>query len=94
MRRSALNSSIAASTGLSADVVEQVLDGFAETILATVHAGDSVTWPGLFSIDVVHRPARSGRNPATGEPIQIPAANRARLRPGSQLTSAARRSSQ
>lgn len=94
VKRATLTATIRTRTGLSADVVDQVLDSFAETLLATARAGQTLNWPGLFTLDIVHRSARAGRNPHTGEPMQIPARFGARLRPGSRLSAAARRAEQ
>jgi nucleoid DNA-binding protein len=44
--------------------------------------------PGFITIDVRDRPARSGRNPQTGEPLEVPAGRTVRLRPGSGLKDA------
>jgi DNA-binding protein HU-beta len=41
--------------------------------LAYKHAKNSFTIPGIGKLEVVHRKARMGRNPQTGESIKIPA---------------------
>ena len=47
--------------------------GFSLGALAYKHAKDSFTIPGLGKLVLVNRKARVGRNPATGETIQIKA---------------------
>lgn len=89
MTRTDLMIAIADSTGLDRATVGTVLDALDERLLHAATDAEEVRWPGLFTLDVVDRPARSGRNPQTGEPILIPAGRSVRLRPGSRLKSAA-----
>ena len=49
----------------------EILDHLAS--LAYKHAKHSFTLPGIGKLEVVHRKARMGRNPQTGESIRIPA---------------------
>lgn len=90
MNRTELNKAIAADTGLDSGTVSTVLDGLDSRLVAAVGAGDEVRWPGLFTLDVTDRPARSGRNPHTGEPIEIPAGKSVRIRAGARLKAATR----
>lgn len=62
---------LAERTGLQKKEVQAVLDELAN--LAYAEAKNSFTVPGLGKLVLVHRDARMGRNPATGETIQIPA---------------------
>jgi len=62
---------IAERTGLTKKQVDDVLSAQAE--LAYQEAGAGFTIPGIGKLVVVDRKARMGRNPATGESIQIPA---------------------
>ena len=57
--------------GLSKKEVNQLLMAQAE--LAYKQAKNSFTIPGIGKLVLVNRKARMGRNPATGETIQIPA---------------------
>lgn len=45
----------------------------AEYITRELRAGNAVTIPGVIKLKPVDKPARKGRNPATGEAIDIPA---------------------
>jgi len=56
-----------------------------EGIASALEKGDSVSFPGFGSFKVVDRPAREGRNPATGEKIQIAASKAVKFTPGSGL---------
>ena len=62
---------LAEKSGLSKKEVIGVLD--AQMGLAYTEAKNGFTIPGIGKLVVVNRKARKGRNPATGEPIQIPA---------------------
>ncbi len=62
---------LAERTGLTKKDVANVLDNLVQ--LAYQEAPNGFTVPGLGKLVQVHRAARQGRNPATGETIQIPA---------------------
>ena len=51
----------------ASDVVGDVFDSMAKAL----QGGQKVTWPGFGSFSVSERAARMGRNPQTGEQIQI-----------------------
>ena len=59
-------------------------------ILVTRHlkGGDKLRLTGLGILQVQNRPARMGRNPATGEPIQIKASKKIAFRPAKELKEA------
>ncbi len=90
MNRSELDIAVAESAGVNSDVAKLVLDHLDRVLVAAATGGTPVNWPGILSLDVVTRAARSGRNPQTGEALQIPAGPQVRLRPGSRLKTAAR----
>lgn len=62
---------LAERTGLQKKDVQSLLDELAN--LAYAEAKNGFTLPGLGKLVEVNRAARMGRNPATGETIQIPA---------------------
>lgn len=62
---------LADSTGQSKKEIVSVLEAL--TLLAYREATSGFTFPGVGKLVVVDRKARQGRNPATGETIQIPA---------------------
>ena len=92
MNKSELIDAIAGSTGVSKADVGAVLDGFADAAYSAVGSGDKITIPGFLSIEQTHRSARTGRNPQTGETIQIAATNAAKVSAGSKLKAAAKAS--
>jgi DNA-binding protein HU-beta len=69
--KSQIAASISESTGISKKQSVQILEHLAE--LAYKHAKNTFTLPGIGKLVLVNRKARTGRNPATGESIQIPA---------------------
>lgn len=73
MNQSELIAKIAAISGESKKATEAVLKASADVIAATLAEGDDVTLPGLGKLHVKARAARTGINPKTKEPIQIPA---------------------
>lgn len=88
MNRNELIDAVAESSGESKTTVDKVLSAFDATLVEAVGKGQEVKMTGLFTLDTTHRKARQGRNPQTGETIQIAAGKAARLRPGARLKSA------
>lgn len=70
--------------GQADDALNAVLDGITEAL----KNDDSVTLIGFGTFSVSHRAARAGRNPQTGETIQIAAKNLAKFKAGKKLTDA------
>jgi DNA-binding protein HU-beta len=71
LTKSQIAASIAEKTGVTKKSAAETLDYIAE--LAYKNAKNSFTLPGLGKLVLVNRKARVGRNPATGQPINIPA---------------------
>ena len=63
--------SIVEQTGLSKKDANAAVDAFAATICEALSNGDSVGLIGFGTFDAKHRPARTGRNPQTGAPLEI-----------------------
>lgn len=63
---------VAEKTDLSRSSVKSVLEACVETIRKEVGQGGAVRIPGLGTFRAAERRARMGRNPRTGEAIQIP----------------------
>lgn len=79
---------LAEKTSLSKKDAEQVLDAAIQFITQTLKKGEKLTVSGFGSFDVSARAARTGRNPKTGEAIQIPASKNPRFRAGRVLKEA------
>jgi DNA-binding protein HU-beta len=73
MTKAQLVSLLADETEIPKKQLDQLLDTIVATIIKSVKAGDSVKIPGLGVFRLRKMKARVGRNPQTGEPIQIPA---------------------
>lgn len=58
--------------GLHKTEIAEVLDTLAKLVLLQLQGGGEITLPGIGKLVAKHRPARSGRNPRTGEPVAIP----------------------
>ena len=71
LTKSQIVAALAEKADLSKAQAKVALEAIAS--LATEHAPEGFTLPGLGKLVVVDRKARQGRNPATGETIQIPA---------------------
>ena len=66
----------------------KALDAFVNVVTDALKAGDDVQLTGVFSLKVADRPAREGRNPATGEKIMIPAKKVIKFKTGKTLENA------
>ncbi len=85
MNKSDLVGAIAEASGESKAAVGAVLDAFEATVTDAVASGDKVSLPGFLTFDRGHRAARTGKNPQTGAPLQIKAANVAKVKVGSKF---------
>ena len=88
MTKSELIDAIATISGESQASSERVLDALTVQLRGTLAAGGSVALPGLGKFETTARAARKGRNPATGEVIDIPAGRGAKFRPAKALREA------
>ncbi|MBW4660968.1 MAG: HU family DNA-binding protein [Drouetiella hepatica Uher 2000/2452] len=73
MNKAELVTAIATKTEFSKKDIDLVLSAAIEAIQGAVAAGDKVTLVGFGSFEPRERAAREGRNPKTGEAMQIPA---------------------
>jgi len=73
MTKSQLYASLSEKSGLSKKQVTDFMDQLAELAYDQVKSEGEFIVPGVGKLVKVHRNARMGRNPATGESIQIPA---------------------
>lgn len=73
MNKATLIAQIAEKSGLERKQAEKALDAFVDTVISALKAGDKVQLVGFGSFEVKERAAHSGRNPATGETIEIQA---------------------
>lgn len=81
MNKSDLISQVAKETGLSQAQAAKVIDAFFKSVKHAVKKGKKVTLIDLGTFYSTRRKATKGRNPRTGAPIDIPAANQPKFRP-------------
>ena len=76
MNKTELVETISQRTDIAKKDVQAVLDTFEDIAGEIVAKGkDTLTIPGFLKFEQTHRAARTGRNPQTGQTIQIAAAN-------------------
>lgn len=73
MNQSELVLKTAQASGLTKKDVERVLKAACDTITDVLKEGGDATLPNLGKLSVTQRKARTGRNPRTGEAVEIPA---------------------
>lgn len=67
---------------------EQVIDIFTSAVTQAIREGNDISLVGFGNFSVSKLAAKSGRNPATGKAIQIPAMNQVRFKAGTKLKEA------
>ncbi|MCX7091606.1 MAG: HU family DNA-binding protein [Legionellales bacterium] len=85
MKKGELIAEISAAAGLTKKDAENALNATIESITGLLRKGDSLVLPGFVSISVKKRAARSGRNPTTGAPLNIPERNVVSFKAGAKL---------
>ena len=88
MNKNDLVSSVANSTGMSKSDAAKAVDGVVDAITAALSDGGEVRLVGFGTFSVSHRKATTGRNPRTGEAIQITATNVPKFKSGKALKAA------
>ena len=73
---------------LSKTAAEAVLGDFVTLVTRRLAKGDKIRLTGLGILQVRDRPARTARNPATGEPVAVPASRKIAFRPAKELKDA------
>lgn len=71
--------------GITKKQAAEVFDVLFESITDYLRSGERVQIPGFGSFSVSERASRTGRNPATGATITIPASKNARFKAGKDL---------
>ncbi|MBD8497628.1 MULTISPECIES: HU family DNA-binding protein [Paenibacillus] len=85
MNKSELITQVVESTELPKKDVTKVVDAVFEAISTALQEGDKVQLVGFGNFEVRERSARKGRNPQTGEEIEIPASKIPAFKPGKAL---------
>lgn len=88
MNKNDLVAEVANSTGLSKADAAKAVDSVFSTITGAMAGGNEVRLVGFGTFSVARRKATQGRNPRTGEAIQIPASNQPKFKAGKSLKAA------
>lgn len=86
MTKAELVEGIARQTKLSKADSERAVNAFISIAKATIRRDGRFPLAGFGTFVLVNRKARTGRNPQTGQPIQIKASRIVRFRPGKELS--------
>ena len=88
MTKQELVQKVASDAGLNGSQAKVAVEATFDAIVAELAGGGDVSVSGFGKFSVSERSAREGRNPATGEPIQIAASKAARFSPATALKKA------
>lgn len=88
MNKNDLIAAVADSTGLSKADAAKAVDAVFDSITGSLKSGGEVRLVGFGTFSVSKRAATTGRNPRTGETIQIAASNQPKFKAGKGLKDA------
>ena len=83
MNKTELRDAIAQHADLSNAQADKALEAIVSSITSTVANGEKVTIPGFGTFEARERAARTGRNPQTGESMEIAASKAPAFKPAS-----------
>jgi integration host factor beta subunit len=85
MTKAELIESVASKVDLPRATAERAVNTMFEDIIGALKQGDKVNISGFGTFSIATRKARVGRNPKTGESIEISASRAAKFKPGKTL---------
>ena len=88
MNKNDLVKSVANATDMSSADAARAVEGVFDSITNSLKGGEEVRLVGFGSFSVAQRKATTGRNPRTGEAINIPASNQPKFKAGKALKEA------
>lgn len=88
MNKNELIEAIAAEADQPKATVGAVLDAFESVVTSQVAKGEKIALTGFLTFEKAHRAARTGRNPATGAEIMVPAADVPKVKIGKKFKDA------
>ena len=88
MNKTELVAALAEQAGVSKKDAEKVLKAFTDVVTDELKKGEKVQLVGFGTFEVSERAAREGRNPATKQPIKIPASKAPKFKAGKALKDA------
>lgn len=87
-KKSDVIDAVAEKTGISKTDIKAVLDALPDVYAEALRNDESSVLPGFGTLKVTHRAARKGRNPQTGQPMDIAASKSVTLKAGKQFKDA------
>jgi len=90
MTKSDVVAKMASDARITKAAAERALKSMTNSIQNCIRRKERIALPGLGSFSTAHRKARTGRNPRTGQPIQIPAKSVPKFSAAKELVDAAR----
>jgi len=88
MNKNELIGAVVDASGLSRSDATKAVEGVFDTITGALSKGDEVRLVGFGTFSVAKRKASTGRNPRTGEPMQIKASTQPKFKAGKGLKDA------
>ncbi|MEY4500193.1 MAG: hypothetical protein RIS52_83, partial [Pseudomonadota bacterium] len=88
MNKQDLISTVADASGLTKGDASKAVEGVFDSIAGALKKGDEVRLVGFGTFSVSKRKASTGRNPRTGEPMQIKASSQPKFKAGKGLKDA------
>ena len=85
MNKSELITAVAERAAIKRSEAADALKAFEIVLKEVLSAGGKVTLPGFGTFKVRETAARTGRNPKTGEPVEIPARRKVKFMPSQHL---------
>lgn len=85
MNKNDMIETMADAASISKNAAERALNAFFETVADTLTKKEDAVFVGFGSFTTSERAARTGRNPQTGESMEIPAATVVRFKAGKKL---------
>lgn len=85
MNKTELIEKVASKAGVDRNSTSRVIDAFTDAVSDALKRNDTVTLVGFGSFMIAKRSARTGRNPRTGEVIEIPETKVPKFKPGKTL---------
>ena len=90
MNKAGLVEEVSDKTGITKKQAGNVIDAITDTVKETLSKGERITLVDFGTFQVRQRKAREGRNPRTGEKLEIPAKKVPKFRAGKNLREAVR----
>ncbi len=88
LNRNELKEAVADKAGLDVGQADRALSAVLDAITGALASGDKVTLAGFGTFETRERAARTGRNPQTGESMEIAASTAAAFKPAAALKKA------